>query len=220
MLPFNRATTGKLTIAAGVTAVLAMAVVLTGISSGSWLLGGLGDLMDLLNSALVIPLFLYLGQLVKSSNAAVGRAVQLGAVAGALLRMVGAFLIFAGWMAFDQALVLVNGGMGLMGIALVIFLLAGRKSGAARRGYYLFSLAVTLSMAIQIGGVFLYDAYAPLLQGEASLADLNPILIALLLFAPIQLLGYPLWLLWTGRLLVHSPTTFASKASQSEKSVA
>lgn len=68
-------------------------------------------------------------------------------------------------------------------------------------------------------GLFLYDTYAPLLQGKASFADMNPLLLALLVFAPIQILGCPIWLLCTGRPLLKSPARFTSAASQFEKAV-
>jgi hypothetical protein len=214
MKALDPAITGKITIAAGITAVLAAVVVLTGFSSGNWLLGGLGDLMDVVNSALVVPLFVFLGALLRPYHAGMGRAVQIMGITGALVRLVGAFLIFAGMMAFDNSILLVNAGMGLMGMALMIFLLTGRGQLEVGRGYMVFSLAVGLSMAINILGVFLYDAYAPLLQGEASFADMNPLLVALLVFAPIQILGYPIWLLWTGRLLQRAPGGLTAMTSQ------
>lgn len=216
----NSSTTGKLTIIAGITAVLASLVVLTGFSSGNWLLGGLGDLMDVFNSALVIPLFLFLGEQLRLRNSALGRAIQLVGVAGALVRLVGAFLIFARLMAYDNAVLLVNAGLGLMGVALLIFLLAGRGILELGKGYHLFSLVVSFAMALNILGVFLYDAYAPLLQGEAGFADVNPLLVALLIFAPIQILGYPMWLLWTGRLLVKVPASFTPVSHRAEEAVA
>lgn len=212
MKSIDVSTTAKSTLAAGITAVLAT-LALLGFFGGSGFLGGIGDLMDVFNSALVIPLFIFLGQLTRSRNQGLGRAVQIGGAAGALMRLAGAFLIVSRLMAFDDAVLLVNTGMGLMGAALLFFLLAGRAQLGVGRGYYGFSLVVGLAMAVNILGVFLYDAYAPLLQGEAGFADLNPLLLALLLFAPIQILGYPIWLLWMGRLLLRSPESFTSAAS-------
>lgn len=213
MKSLDVSTVAKSTLAAGITAVLATFALL-GFFGGSGFLGGIGDLMDVLNSILVIPLFILMGHLTRSRHQGLGRAVQTGGAAGALMRLAGAFLIFSQLMAFEDAVLLVNAGMGLMGMALLIFLLAGRAQLNLSRVYYGFSLIVGLAMAVNILGVFLYDAYAPLLQGEAGFADLNPLLLALLVFAPVQILGYPIWLLWTGRLLLKSPDRFMSPVSR------
>jgi hypothetical protein len=114
-------------------------------------------------------------------------------------------LIFSGIMAFEKALLFVNAGMGLMGIALLLTLPAGRRLLGMRTAYFLFTLAVALGMATALLGVFLNDAYLPLLQGEIGLGELPPILVALLIFAPLQMLGYPIWLLLTGRRLMELP---------------
>jgi len=46
------------------------------------------------------------------------------------------------------------------------------------------------------------NVFDKLAQGGA-LAEANPILIALLfIMAPIFVLGWPIWLLWTGRLFL------------------
>jgi hypothetical protein len=201
-------TTGKTTIAAGITGVLA-SLALLGFFGGSGILGAVGDLLDVLNSALIIPLFITLGGVTMPRGELAGRVIQISGTAGALVRMAGAFLILSSLMVFDNAVLLVNAGMGLIGIAMLTFLLANRRRLKLGTAYYVFSLVVGVAMAVNIFGVFLYDAYAPLLQGEASLADMNPLLLSLLIFAPIQILGYPIWLLWAGRLLLKAPVNFA-----------
>lgn len=197
--------TGILTITGGIAAALTMVVVLTGFTSGSWLLGGLGDLLDILNSALVIPLFIFLGNLVTSENNILGRTVQALGVIGALTRLTGALLILSGAIVYEEAVLLVNSGMALMGIALLIFLPVSRGKVKLGTVYLLFSLTVSLAMAISLLSVFLNKAYEPLLQGDVGLTELPPFLLGLLLCAPIQMLGYPVWLLWTGRRLLREP---------------
>ncbi|MFN2136523.1 MAG: hypothetical protein ACK2UK_11250 [Candidatus Promineifilaceae bacterium] len=197
-------TTAKLTIAAGITAAMTSLVVLTGFGSGSWLLGGLGDLLDVLNSLLVIPLFLALGALTGALNEPAGRFVQIMGVAGALVRMAGAFLIVSGIMAYEQAVLLVNGGAGLMGIAILLFAAVNRTRPALRSSYLIFSAMVGGVMALSLLGLLLNDQFTPLLRGEVSFAEANPLVVALLLLSPLFILGYPIWLLWTGRLLLKS----------------
>lgn len=196
---------GTLTIAAGIAAVLTMLVVLTGFGSGNWLLGGLGDLMDVLSSALVVPLFIFLGGPAIVQNQMLGRVVQIVGVIGAVTKLVGALLIFSGVMAYDDAVLIVNAGTGFMGIALLLALPASRRKLGLSTGAFLFTLLVGLAMAITLLGVFFNDAYMPLLQGEIGLGDMPPVLVALLVFAPVQLLGYPIWLLWLGRRLLKVP---------------
>jgi len=198
-------TVGKLTIAAGIAAVLTMITVLTGVGSGNWLLGGLGDLMDVLSSALVVPLFIFLGGLAMAGSPILGRAVQIVGISGAVTKLTGALLIFSGIMAYEDAVPLVNAGTGLMGVALLLALPVSRRELGLGSGAFIFTLGVGLAMAVGLPGLFFNDAYAPLLQGEVGLAEMPPILVGLLIFAPLQLLGYPIWLLWFGRRLYKAP---------------
>ncbi len=201
---FSYQTTGRLTIAAGITAAMTSLVVLTGFGSGSWLLGGLGDLLDVLNSLLVVPLFLALGSLTGTLDKPFGRFVQIMGVAGALVRMAGAFLIVSGIMAYEQAVLLVNGGAGLMGTAILVFVAVNRTRPAFRSSYLNFSTMVGGVMALSLLGLLLNDQFTPLLRGEVSFAETNPLVVALLVLSPLFILGYPIWLLWTGRLLLKS----------------
>lgn len=201
---FSFQTTGRLTIAAGIAAAMTSLVVLTGFGSGSWLLGGLGDLLDVLNSLLVIPLFLILGGLTGTLNEPFGRFVQIMGVAGALVRLAGAFLIVSQIMSYEQAVLLVNGGAGLMGIAILVFVAVNRTRPALRSSYLIFSTMVGGVMALSLLGLLMNDQFTPLLRGEVSFAEANPLVVALLVLAPLFILGYPIWLLWTGRLLLKS----------------
>jgi hypothetical protein len=199
---FSYHTTGRLTIIAGIAAAMTSLFVLTGFGSGSWLLGGLGDLLDVLNSLLVIPLFLALGALNGALNEPAGRFVQIMGVAGALVRMTGAFLIVSGIMAYERAVLLVNGGAGLMGIAILLFVAVNRTRPALKSSYLIFSAMVGGVMALSLLGLLLNDQFTPLLRGEVSFAEANPLVVALLLLSPLFILGYPIWLLWTGRHLL------------------
>jgi hypothetical protein len=210
MNPPDYRRTGISTIAAGIAAVLAMLVVLTGLGSGNWLLGSLGDLMDVVNSALIMPLFILLGGMAMAESPLLGRVIQVLGVIGALTRLVGAFLILSGLMVIDEALLFVNAGLGFLGVALLLSLPASRRELGLGTGASLFTLVVGVGMAVTLVGAFFNDAYLPLLQGEIGLAEMPPILAALLIFAPVQLLGYPIWLLWIGRRLLQIPESQAA----------
>ncbi len=198
-------TLGKMTFFAGIAALLTSASVII----GATLLLAVGDLMDVVNSALLIPLFAFLGATMQNRSATLGRFVQWLGAAGALIRMVGALLIFARVLSYEDGVLLVSTGMGLMGIALLLYLLATRARLVRRRGYYLFSLVVGFAMALNILSFILNDAITPLLQGDVGFGDVNPLLLVVLAFAPIFLLGFPIWLLWTGRLLSRAPDYLA-----------
>lgn len=202
---FNARTVGWTTAVAGLAAVLA-SLALLGFFGGSGLLGSAGDLLDMANSALVVPLFVLLGNLTRGRSETAGRAVQLAGVLGAIARLVGAFLIVSGLMIYDDAVLLVNAGLGLIGIAMVIFFVVNRGRPFLSRGYVIFSLVVGVVLALGLLGVFLNDVFTPLLRGEVTMAEFNPLLLLLLFtLSPIQILGYPLWLLWTGRRLLQGP---------------
>ena len=194
-------TLSQITIAAGVVAALGSVVLLlffTGIPFFGWL----GDLIGVITAVLLLPFFIGMGKITLPHSQNAGRTIQLMGVAAALLKGISASLIVTSLQPYNEAVIWENIGSTLLGIVVIIFVLANRAPLNLRRGYRWFSLLFGVAMTLNIMGIIWGDQFVQLLEGSAGFGDINPLLVVLLFTAtPMTILGFPIWLLWTGRLL-------------------
>ncbi len=314
MKSLNFRTTGWITIVAGIMTIslpFAIAAV-AGLGSFNNIFAALGDILGIIAILLIIPAFIALGSSVMVNHQALGRAIQILGVLGALSDFSHYFLFMSGIMPFDEAVIWNTIGRALVGVAVLTFALLSRKNPNLGRLYLWFSLALGVVMAgslivliipmflaldniaktepksserwvqaLSVGGaliesvlfflvssrtitnqqavyghviglgamtiaIFIFARHQPELRLRAiwlgitwvwmvafafigtglqdvseqlfqggSLEQVNPILVVLLFtMAPFFLVGWPIWLLWTGRLLLKGqPFTLVPQAA-------
>jgi hypothetical protein len=206
MKPINTKTVGWTTIAAGL-ATLSIPFILAVLASGGSfdnVVALFGDILGAIATILIIPMLIAIGRTVMAKHRVLGRSIQIVGVLGALSDFTHYLFIMSGILAFEQAVVWNAVGRGLIGIAVLMFALLNRRNLELKRLYVLLSILLGVIMApgVMGGGGPLDNAFETLAQG-GTLAEVNPVVVVLLfIMAPGYLLGWPIWLIWTGRLFL------------------
>ncbi len=176
-----------------------------------WFSLALGVVMAGSLIVLIIPMFLALDNIAKTEPKSSERWVQALSVGGALIESVLFFLVSSRTITNQQAVYGHVIGLGAMTIAIFIF--ARHQPELRLRAIWL-GITWVWMVAFAFIGTGLQDVSEQLFQG-GSLEQVNPILVVLLFtMAPFFLVGWPIWLLWTGRLLLKGqPFTLVPQAA-------
>jgi hypothetical protein len=208
MKPLNNTITGWTAIAAGIAtfSIPIGLAVLAETGSLSNIVGALGDVLGAIAAVLIIPVLVAAGGIVMAKHKALGLSAQSLGVIGALIDFTQYVLFIGGIITYEQSLPWNSTARGLIGIVVLTYGLLNRKDPKLKRLYVWLSIALGVVMAPGVMAVMgvnpLGNVFDELAQG-GTLAEANPILIALLfIMAPIFVLGWPIWLLWTGRLFL------------------
>jgi hypothetical protein len=204
MNQLNSTTTGRITIAAGISSLIgSIALILFIVINET---GLLSDSMSILTSLLMFPLLIGLGKIVVTKHKALGRAVQILGVLGTLINFLGGIInviSLAGILDFDQTASLIYVGGGLVGIAILTYALLNRTNPELKAGYVWFSVVFGLAMCTYFLGLIFRDELNAIMRFEMSISEASPFLLLLLFFgSPVVILGHPIWVLWSGRLFL------------------
>ena len=201
MNQLNSTTTGRITIAAGISSLIgSIALILFIVINET---GLLSDSMSILTSLLMFPLLIGLGKIVVTKHKALGRAVQI--LLGGIINVIS----LAGILDFDQTASLIYVGGGLVGIAILTYALLNRTNPELKAGYVWFSVVFGLAMCTYFLGLIFRDELNAIMRFEMSISEASPFLLLLLFFgSPVVILGHPIWLLWSGRLFLKGKLSF------------
>jgi hypothetical protein len=204
MKPLNNTTTGRITIAAGISALIGTLAMIEVMVIGNS--GLLSDYMTIFTSLLSVPLMSGLGKMGITKNKNLGRAVQILGVLGALIVFFGGIInvtALNGVIEYENQASWIMVGQGLIGIAIITFLMLSRNNPALKKGYLWFSMVFGIAMAMSFLGLVFREELNAILQGGLSIAESSLGLKLLLFFvSPTTILGQPVWLLWSGRLFL------------------
>jgi hypothetical protein len=177
-------------------------------ATGSSTIGTLGDYMGVLNAVLIIPLLIVIGRMTMSKHGPLGLSVKILGILGTVIRLVGGFLLISGILAFEQEVAWEYVGAGFIGVAILIYSVLLRNNSQVSPVYVWFSIVFAVAMTSNFIGLAFPDSLNQLLQGSMSFSDANPLLvISIFVASPIYLLGYPIWLFWTGLTLLRLQKT-------------
>ena len=204
MKPLNNTTTGRITITAGISALIGTLAMIEVMVIGNS--GLLSDYMTIFTSLLSVPLMSALGKMGITKNKNLGRAVQILGVLGALIVFFGGIInvtALNGVIEYENQASWIMVGQGLIGIAIITFLILSRNNPALKKGYLWFSMVFGIAMAMSFLGLVFREELNAILQGGLSIAESSLGLKLLLFFvSPTTILGQPVWLLWSGRLFL------------------
>ena len=204
MKSLNNKTIGRITIAAGISALIGTLAMIEVMVIGNS--GLLSDYMTIFTSLLSVPLMSALGKMVITKNKNLGRAVQILGVLGALIVFFGGIInvtALNGVIEYENQASWIMVGQSLIGIAIITFLMLSRNNPALKKGYLWFSMVFGIAMAMSFLGLVFREELNAILQGRLSIAESSLGLKLLLFFvSPTTILGQPVWLLWSGRLFL------------------
>jgi hypothetical protein len=196
---FDITTTGRVTIAAGISALIGLIAMFSFFATGSVDIGVFADYMGALTTVLVIPLFLAIGRAVMAEHENLGFAIMILIALGILMRLIEIILMLSG-IPTEQWIFLEYASAIILGIAVLSYGLMSRKISGLSTKYGWFTIIFGISMLMNIFGFVFEGEINRVVQGAISITEANPVLLLVMfVFSPVYLIGYPIWLLWTGR---------------------
>ena len=204
MKSLNNTTTGKFTIAAGISALIGTLAMIEFMVIGNS--GLFSDYISIFTAVLMLPLMIALGKIAMTKQENLGRGVLILGVLGALIVFFGGIInvtALNGVIEYENQASWIMVGQGLIGIAIITFLILSRNNPALKKGYLWFSMVFGIAMAMSFLGLVFREELNAILQGGLSIAESSLGLKLLLFFvSPTTILGQPVWLLWSGRLFL------------------
>ena len=196
--------TGRITIAAGIVALIGTIALIEFMVAGNS--GLLSDNMTIYTSLLSIPLMIALGKMANTHNGSLSSYGQVIGVLGAAINFIGGIInvnALSGNIEYYQSASWIYVGSGLIGIAILIFALQERKNPDRAKGFVWLSIVFGLAMTMNFIALAFRDELNAFMRFEISFAEVN-LFLRLMMFtgSPIVILGQPIWLIWAGRLFV------------------
>ena len=204
MKSFNNTTTGKFTIAAGISALIGTLAMIEFMVIGNS--GLFSDYISIFTAVLMLPLMIALGKIAMTKQENLGRGVLILGVLGALINFVGGIInviALEGIIEYYHSADWIYVGGGLVGIAILTFALLNRTNPEMKSSYVWFSILFGLGACTFLLGLIVRDELNALMRFEITIAEASPGLLLMFIFgSPVVIIGQPIWLLWTGRLFL------------------
>jgi len=197
---------GRMVIASAVFWILQI-VAVSLLYSGMPYIGGASDVSSAMSVLVLIPLSLTFYRYYRASFRWPSQIAQFLGVAGMLAVGVTGFLVALRMGEFKQSLTPVMIGYGLIGVWLTVNNYFGLKDSDLPRKFTWLGLVVGIAMAttLLIGLFWIEDMFSMLtgFAGQSQGNGSNPLMMVVLFVgAPIHQLGYPIWAIWLGRMIL------------------
>jgi len=204
MNALNNTSTGKITIAAGISALIGTLSMIEFMVIGNS--GLFSDYISIFTALLMLPLMIALGRIAVNKQENLGRGVLILGVLGVLINFVGGIInviALEGVIEYYHSADWIYVGGGLVGIAILTYALLNRNNPALKASYKWFSIIFGLGACTFLLGLIVRDELNALMRFEITIAEASLFLKGMLLFgSPVFILGQPIWLVWTGRLFL------------------
>ena len=168
--------------------------------------GTLSDISYLLAAILMLPFMLAFYSLFRPDQPTATLLALLVGMAGVLLIAVAQIRLMIGQISLEQDMPTVSLGTGLIGISILISILLSRSNPQMPNGFVWLGIVIGVFLAVVgiLGGVLLPKDIYLLVTGGLDWSNLNPLLYVVFVAAPISQLGYPVWAIWLGRLILNN----------------
>lgn len=207
---FNNPMTGKITIAAGISALIGTVAMIEFMVVGNS--GLFSDYMSIFTAALMVPLMIALGKIAVTKQGNLGRWVLILGVLGTLINFVGGIInviALEGVIDYDQTASWIYVGGGIVGIAVLTFAILNRNNKELKAGFRWFCIVYGMALCTFFLGLIVRDELNAFMRFEITFAETSLFLKGMLFFgSPIFILGQPVWLVWTGRLFQKGKLSF------------
>jgi hypothetical protein len=194
---------GKITIAAGIMAFIQITLLTLMFTVSMKPFGLMSDYAYALTPILMLPLMFSLRSILQGQNGAASQWALVLSVIGAVIASVSQVIFIVNVIDLKQSMVGNGLGVGMMGIAILIYSLLGRANVDISTAFAWFGIILGAGMALGLvsGTVFLDQTYG-MATRSFDMRDLNPFMYLFLLAVPVTQLGLPVWLLMLGRMLL------------------
>jgi hypothetical protein len=168
--------------------------------------GTLSDISYLLGAILMLPFMLAFYDLLRPDQPTATLLALLVGMAGVLLITVAQIRLMIGQISLEQNMPTVTLGTGLIGISVLITILLSRSNPQMPTGFLWLGIVVGVSLGVVgiLAGVLLPKDIYLMMTGGLDWSNLNPFMYVIFVAAPISQLGYPVWAIWLGRLILNN----------------
>ncbi len=194
---------GRITLAAAISALLQIILLVLMFTVSRKLFGTASDYFYALTPLLILPFMVVFPKIMSGQNLLFSRIARLLGIIGILIASIAQIILLFKIIDLKQSIWGNLVGLGLIGIPVFIMSLHYLSSHAIPTGFNWFGIVLGIAMVIGIpAGFFFLDELHAVQNGTLVWAETSPLIYPAVLAGVITQIGFPVWLLWTARLIL------------------
>lgn len=198
----NSVILGNLTLAAGFSATVQVALIVLMFAVTRYPYGIISDYFYALTPLLILPIILVLQKLPGINPQLVWTVLQILGVIGVVIVSTGQILLLLKVIDFNKSVWSNSFGMGLVGIPVLAYANFGMRNASIPTGFNLIGLILGFAMIIGIpAALFFLESLAEMGHSNFEWSKANPLLYVVTFAGILAQIGLPVWLFWMARLI-------------------
>lgn len=195
---------GRFTLAAGISALVQVTLLVLMFTVSRQPFGTMSDYFYVLTPLLILPLYFVLPRIMGNQNAVLGQSARIAGIIGIAVASLAEVALLLKVIDFRQSVWGNSIGLGLIGIPILAFALLSLGNSTLPVSFNWFGVALGIFMVIGIPAVFFFinEFFALGHGGGLDWAKANPLLYPAVLAGILTQIGLPVWLLWAARLML------------------
>lgn len=195
---------GRFTLAAGISALVQVTLLVLMFTVSRQPFGTMSDYFYVLTPLLILPLYFAFPRLMGNQNAVLGQSARIAGIIGIAVASLAEVALLLKVIDFRQSVWGNSIGLGLIGIPILVFALISLGNSALPASFNWFGVALGIFMVIGIPAVFFFinEFFALGHGGALDWVKANPLLYPAVLAGILTQIGLPVWLLWAARLML------------------
>jgi hypothetical protein len=165
--------------------------------------GMMSDFSYMLGALLTLPFMVAFYLLYRAEQGMVSFIALLVGVTGVVIINMSQFMLVTKQLTLAQNMPKVALGTGLIGLSILLFSLLGRANALITGGFNWLGiiLGVMMAMGILVASFYGKEIVA-MMSGTLDWSMANPIMLVVIAANFLSQLGYPVWGIWLGRMLL------------------
>jgi len=194
---------GNMTVAAGIMAAVQVILLILMFAVATKPFGPMSDVAYAITPVLMLPLLFAFRQIHQVAFPGGSQWVPVLGILGVAVASINQIIFLLKVIDLKQSMFGYSVGIGLIGLAILLFSLFNRSLTEISGGFSLFSIVLGAVMALGlILGVFFLDEVYAMANGTLSFSPVTPVAFLIGLSGAVNQLGLPVWLLMLGRMFL------------------
>lgn len=194
---------GRVTLAAGISALLQIILLVLMFTVSRKLFGTASDYFYALTPLLILPFLVVFPKIISGQYFLFSQIVRVLGISGILIASLAQVILLFKIIDLKQSIWGNLIGLGLIGFPVVILSLINLGSTALPASFNWFGIVLGIAMVIGIPtGFFFLDELHAVQNGTLVWTATSPLIYPAVLAGVIAQIGLPVWLLWTAQLIL------------------
>ena len=199
---------GRLTVAAGIMAAVQISLLILMFAVATNPFGPMSDVAYAITPVLMLPLLLAFRQIHKVEFPGGSQWVLVLGILGIAVASINQIIFLLKVIDLKQSMFGYSAGIGLIGLAILLFSLFNRTLPEISGGFSIFSIVLGAAMTLGLVlGVFFLDEVYAMANGTLRFSPMTPITFLIGLSGAVNQLGLPVWLFMLGRMFLAGKIT-------------